>query len=299
VTNIDIMLPYYGDVSLMQAAVRSILAQSDPDWRLVVVDDGQEPGVPEWFAELGDDRVSYQRNERNLGVVGNYDKCLGLVEADHFVMMGTDDIMLPNYLSAVRSALAAYPGTSMVQPGVRVIDSAGEPSVTLADQAKRRIYAPRIEGRTLMGGEDLATSLLRGNWLYFPSICWRTDAVRKMGFRPGLEIIQDLALVIDLLQDGELMVVSDTLCFEYRRHAVSISSATAFSGSRFVESERYFLDVADRLEAGGWPKAARAARRHLSTRIHALTMVPGALKAGRRDGAATLLQFATAPTRRR
>ena len=298
-TNIDIMLPYYGDVSLMQAAVRSILAQSDPDWRLVVVDDGQEPGVPEWFAELGDDRVSYQRNERNLGVVGNYDKCLGLVEADHFVMMGTDDIMLPNYLSAVRSALAAYPGTSMVQPGVRVIDSAGEPSVTLADQAKRRIYAPRIEGRTLMGGEDLATSLLRGNWLYFPSICWRTDAVRKMGFRPGLEIIQDLALVIDLLQDGELMVVSDTLCFEYRRHAVSISSATAFSGSRFVESERYFLDVADRLEAGGWPKAARAARRHLSTRIHALTMVPGALKAGRRDGAATLLQFATAPTRRR
>jgi hypothetical protein len=299
VTNIDIMLPYYGDVSLMQAAVRSILAQTDPDWRLVVVDDGQEPGVPEWFAGLGDDRVSYQRNERNLGVVGNYDKCLGLVEAEHFVMMGTDDIMLPNYLTAVRSALAAYPGTSMVQPGVRVIDSSGQPSTSLADQAKRRIYAPRIEGRTLMGGEDLATSLLRGNWLYFPSICWRTDAVRKMGFRPGLEIIQDLALVIDLLQDGERMVVSDTLCFEYRRHAISISSATAFSGSRFVESERYFLDVADRLEAGGWPKAARAARRHLSTRIHALTMVPGALKAGRRDGAATLLQFATAPTRRR
>jgi len=40
-TTIDIMLPYYGDVALMQNAVRSVIAQSDPDWRLTVVDDGQ------------------------------------------------------------------------------------------------------------------------------------------------------------------------------------------------------------------------------------------------------------------
>ena len=53
---VDIMLPYYGDVALMQAAVRSVIAQSDPDWRLTVVDDGKEPGVPEWFAALGTTR---------------------------------------------------------------------------------------------------------------------------------------------------------------------------------------------------------------------------------------------------
>src|SRR4051812_22777027 len=95
----DIMLPYYGDVSLMQAAVRSVMAQSDPDWRLTVVDDGQEPGVPEWFAQIADDRVRYQRNEHNLGVSRNYRKCVGLAEAEYMVMMGTDDIMLPNYLA--------------------------------------------------------------------------------------------------------------------------------------------------------------------------------------------------------
>src|SRR6267154_336761 len=104
-TTFDIMLPYYGDVSLMQAAVRSVMAQTDPDWRLTVVDDGREPGVPEWFAGLGDERVRYQRNERNLGVTGNYRKCVGLAEFDRMVMMGTDDIMLPNYISTVRSVL--------------------------------------------------------------------------------------------------------------------------------------------------------------------------------------------------
>lgn len=50
----EILLPYYGDVALMQDAVRSVLAQDGDDWRLTVVDDGTEPGVPEWFEQLAD-----------------------------------------------------------------------------------------------------------------------------------------------------------------------------------------------------------------------------------------------------
>lgn len=289
-TTLDIMLPYYGNVALMQAAVRSVLAQSDPNWRLTVVDDGKEPDVPGWFAELDDERVSYQRNEQNLGVTGNYRKCLGLVREEHFVMMGTDDIMLPGYVATVRAALAAHPGLGMVQPGVQVIDGNGKPSEGLADQSKKRLYAPRFKGELLMGGEHLATSLLRGNWLFFPSICWRTEAVRKAGFRDNLEVTQDLALVIDLLQDGEQMLVSDTLCFQYRRHAVSISSQQAFTGRRFEEANRFFMDVADRLDSHGWTKAAKASRLHLSSRIHAATMLPGALKNKQSEGARTLMR---------
>lgn len=292
-TTLDIMLPYYGDVALMQAAVRSILAQSDPEWRLVVVDDGKEPDVPGWFAELDDPRVSYQRNEQNLGVTGNYRKCLGLVREEHFVMMGTDDIMLPNYVATVRAALARYPGVGMVQPGVQVIDGNGKPTEGLVDQAKKRLYAPRVKGELLMGGERLATSLLRGNWLYFPSICWRTEAVRKAGLRDNLEVTQDLALEIDLIQAGEQMLISDTQCFQYRRHAVSISSQQAFTGRRFEEVNRYFMDVADRLDAQGWTKAAKASRLHLSSRIHAATMLPGALKNKQSEGARTLLRHVT------
>ncbi|MER5350412.1 glycosyltransferase [Kitasatospora sp. NPDC002551] len=289
-TTLDIMLPYYGNVALMQAAVRSILAQSDPNWRLTVVDDGKEPDVPGWFAELGDERVSYQRNEQNLGVTGNYRKCLGLVREQHFVMMGTDDIMLPDYVENVRAVLKDNPDIGMVQPGVQVIDGEGRPTDGLVDQAKKRIYAPKVNGRKQMSGEELATSLLRGNWLFFPSICWRTEAVKAVGFRDNLEVTQDLALVIDLLQAGEQMMITDKVIFQYRRHAVSISSAQAFTGVRFEEANRFFRDVADRLDAHGWPRAAKASRLHLSSRIHALTMVPGAVKSRHSEGTRTLLR---------
>ncbi len=292
-TTFEFMLPYYGDVRLMQDAVRSVLAQTDPDFRLVVVDDGKEPEVPGWFAELGDDRVHYLRNEQNLGITKNFQKCVELSAADQVVIMGCDDLLHPHYLETVRALVQAHPGVGMVQPGVEVIDGEGQVTSGLVDQTKRRLYAPTVDGSRLMGGEELAASVLRGNWLYFPSICWRGEALRAVNFRDEYSVIQDLALVVDLLELGEQMVIDErTTVFQYRRHAVSESSLQAFSGTRFTEAERYFAAVADRMDARGWPKAARAARFHSASRLHALTMLPGALRRGHRDGVRTLARHA-------
>ncbi|MFC9820963.1 glycosyltransferase family 2 protein [Streptomyces erythrochromogenes] len=289
----DFMLPYYGDVQLMQDAVRSVLAQTDRDFRLVVIDDGKEPDVPGWFAALGDDRVHYQRNEQNLGITKNFQKCVRLSEADYVVIMGCDDVLHPHYLETVRSIIEERPGIGMVQPGVEVIDGTGEVTQGLADNTKKRLYAPQVKGRRLMGGEELAASVLRGNWLYFPSIAWRGEVLRKVNFRDDYSVIQDLALVVDLLEGGEQMVIDNsTTVFQYRRHAVSESSVQAFSGTRFAEAERYFSAVAARMDARGWPKAARAARFHSASRLHALTMLPGALRSGNTAGARTLAKHA-------
>ncbi|MFE6911339.1 glycosyltransferase family 2 protein [Streptomyces erythrochromogenes] len=289
----DFMLPYYGDVQLMQDAVRSVLAQTDRDFRLVVIDDGKEPDVPGWFAALGDDRVHYTRNEQNLGITKNFQKCVRLSEADYVVIMGCDDVLHPHYLETVRSIIAERPGIGMVQPGVEVIDGTGQVTQGLADNTKKRLYAPQVKGRRLMGGEELAASVLRGNWLYFPSIAWRGEVLRKVNFRDDYSVIQDLALVVDLLEAGEEMVIDNsTTVFQYRRHAVSESSVQAFSGTRFAEAERYFSAVADRMDARGWPKAARAARFHSASRLHALTMLPGALRSGNKAGARTLAKHA-------
>ncbi|MFE9464797.1 glycosyltransferase family 2 protein [Streptomyces virginiae] len=289
----DFMLPYYGDVQLMQDAVRSVLAQTDRDFRLVVIDDGKEPDVPGWFAGLGDDRVHYTRNEQNLGITKNFQKCVRLSEADYVVIMGCDDVLHPHYLETVRGIVDAQPGIGMVQPGVEVIDGTGQVTQGLADNTKKRLYAPQVKGRRLMGGEELAASVLRGNWLYFPSIAWRGEVLRKVNFRDDYSVIQDLALVVDLLEGGEQMVIDNTTTvFQYRRHAVSESSVQAFSGTRFAEAERYFSAVAARMDARGWPKAARAARFHSASRLHALTMLPGALRSGNKAGARTLAKHA-------
>jgi glycosyltransferase involved in cell wall biosynthesis len=297
-TAFDIMLPYYGDVGLMQDAVTSVMRQTDPGWRVTVVDDGQEPGVPEWFAALGDDRIRYQRNPHNLGVTGNFRRCVDLAEFPHMIMMGSEDIMLPNYLATVRSVLDEYPDAAMVQPGVEVIDGDGRVVRTLTDEAKRRVYAPRLTGRTVLDGEGLAASLLRGDWLYFPSLCWRTDAIKAANFREDLHVIQDLALIIDLVERGERLAVDPTVCFQYRRHVVSASAASAAAGTRFAEARNYFLDAADQMTALGWRRAARAARRYTSSRLHAASLLPGAVRSRNVSAVRSLCRHAFGPARR-
>ncbi|GHF48165.1 hypothetical protein GCM10018790_27360 [Kitasatospora xanthocidica] len=289
----EILMPYYGDVRLMQDAVRSVLAQDGDDWRLTVVDDGKEPDVPGWFESLADPRVRYFRNENNLGVSGNFNRCVQLAEYDYLVLMGCDDLMHPNYLRVAREALRRFPEAGMVQPGVQVIGADGQPANSLADTVKRKLYAPKNPGPVLMSGEPLAMSLMRGDWLYFPSICWRTKDIQSTSFRSDLGVIQDLAIIVDLLLANVSLAVMTEVCFSYRRHAVSESSVTAFTGKRFEEARRFFRETGNRLDAHGWHRAAAISRRYVSSRLHAISMIPAAgRKAGLRGVGAMLSHVA-------
>jgi glycosyltransferase involved in cell wall biosynthesis len=292
---VDVMLPHYGRPDLVQDTVRSVLAQDDPHWRLTVVDDSgdlADDALADWCADLGDDRVRYHRNPRNLGINRNFQLCVDLVEHELAVIIGNDDLMLPSYVGTVRAAAAAHPDVAIVQPGVEVVNAAGEPADTLVDLSKRWVYAPRVTEPTVLSGQELAVSLLRGNWLYFPSICWRSGPLRRTGFREGVDVVQDLALVLDLVLDGESLLVEPTTCFRYRRHDGSVSSAHAADGRRFAEERSFFLETADRMSARGWPRAAGAARRHLSSRLNALTRLPAAARHGGLGGVRSLARHA-------
>lgn len=279
--SVDVALPYYGDIDLMKLAVRSVLSQQFTDWRLLVVDDGYpDPEPARWFAQdIDDPRVHYQRNETNLGANGNYRKCLDLVAAPVVVVMGADDIMLPNFLQVAVEALGRFEQADVVQCGVAVIDENGRLVRPLADRVKER-FAPNVEAPTMLAGEDLAASVLRANWTYFPSLAWRTASMRRIGFREGLHVTQDLALILDTARAGGGLVIDPTLAFLYRRHSQSDSSVKALDGRRFDEERALFAAEAEDCTARGWPRAARAARWHPTSRINALSLLPLAARSG-------------------
>ncbi|WP_324253916.1 glycosyltransferase family 2 protein [Microbacterium schleiferi] len=277
---IDVMLPYYGDVEQMKAAVDSVMMQSSPHWRLVVIDDGYPDEEPaRWFASIADARVVYLRNEQNLGANGNYRKAVELVESSWFVMMGADDIMAPDYLHVVNRAIQSSEA-DIIQPGVRVIDENDAVVRPLADRVKRLLSLKPEPGGSVLGGETLVASLLRANWAYFPSIAWRTSSVREVGFRPDLDVAQDLGLILDILARGGRMMVLPDVIFEYRRHTASDSSVRALDGRRFDEERRFFDGEARRFSSLGWNRASRAARWHFASRLNAASLVPKAITRG-------------------
>ncbi|WP_312181685.1 glycosyltransferase [Arthrobacter sp.] len=271
--NIDVLLPYYGNVDHLKTATESVLKQDYPSWRLIVLDDAYPDEEPaRWFASMSDSRVTYIQNGTNLGANRNFQKALDLAEAPIVVIMGADDVMLPAYLRTVSAALVAHPECAVVQPGVDVIDYNGDRISTVTDIVKW-LAAPSPRPELTICGQDMATSLLHAGWHYFPALAWRTETIQKFGFKQEYDVVQDLALLMDIAASGGSMVVVRDIVFQYRRHPQSDSSVRAGDGRRFTEEKAFFRCEAKRFRTMGWGKAALAADLHWTSRLHALLLL--------------------------
>jgi hypothetical protein len=313
VIELEFLVPFYGSPRYLHEAIAGIRALVDTDWRLTIVEDAYPDGaaVERSVTALGDDRIRYVRNERNLGVNANVHRCIQLAEREHFVITGYDDRVLPNYGQVVAGLLARHPDAALVQPAVQVVDEEGRPHRPLPDRIKA-LAAPggrRSRPEVVLQGEQAVAGLLRGNWLYTPALCYRRDALQRAPFRPGIDAAHDLAFVVDVLLDGGTLVVGGVVgggdrsggwgaagggepCFAYRRHRRSHSSSFARSGVRFEQERRYFDDIGAELRARGWTTAERAARRRLLSRLNAATQLPQAVRHRSPAAVRTLLRQA-------
>lgn len=288
------MMPYWGEAELARIALDSVLAQDDPRWSLTVLDDQYpDPTFANLVTELArtEPRVRYQRNSENLGPSRNYNQAVGLAEAEYVTILGCDDRMLPNYVGRVHALADAFPGVDIIQPGVEVIDGDGTVYLPLADRVKN-IVRPRFGAPVRLHGTKLANSLMNGNWTYFPSLAWRTATIRDRVFREHLNVVQDLAMIMDIVLAGGTLGCDVEVAFQYRRHRESYSAVTGQDGTKFFQELALFRELAQRMEIRGWRGAARRARLHAMSRLNALAELPGALARRDDESAKRLALFA-------
>jgi glycosyltransferase involved in cell wall biosynthesis len=264
---IDILLTYWGEFELLKKAVESVFAQNEKNWRLLVFDDCYPSlEAQEYFKTVQDKRVTYYRNKTNLGITANFNYALSHATAKYCTFLGCDDMMLPNYIN---TALRHIEDADFYQPNCEVINSNDEVYLPLGDRVKKML-APKKSG--IYSGEKVVTSLCNGNWLYFPSIMWKTELVRKYGFDEKYKIVEDLILACNILKnDGKLYVDKTEPTFRYRRYANSMSSREkSKQGVRFKEEDDIYNKLATEFDKMNWHRAARASRLHIMSRVNRL-----------------------------
>lgn len=293
----EIFVPFWGEPALLFETVESVRAQSVEDWSMTILDDCYpDDSVPAYFAALDDPRITYIRNETNLGITENYREAIRRVRSDYVTILGCDDLMHPNYLALIARTIAAVPQADVIQPGVDVIDGDGAPVRPLVDRVKQRLLAPRGgEGIAVLTGEAMATSLIRGDWLYWPSLTFKTETLRRIDFRDGLPIIQDLALLMDVAFEGGTLAFNPELAFSYRRHSGSASQKTLLDGRRFRDERSYFREARRLAEGQRWRRTASTARIRLMSRLHGVAELPSVIRHGSRSGIESTLAHIFAP----
>lgn len=97
---ISVCIPTYNGSEYLRACLDSVMAQTLADFEVLVVDDTSSDNsvaIAEEYA-AADPRVRVVKNERNLGLVGNWNRCIELACGEWIKFVFQDDLIEPDCL---------------------------------------------------------------------------------------------------------------------------------------------------------------------------------------------------------
>jgi len=260
-------IPFYRNVEYLRRAIDSVLPQTDDRWLVLVSDDaGPEPEAADLVRSYADDRIAYTRNAENLGLAGNWNRCIELVTTELVTLLHADDELLPGYAEVVIAAHEEFPETVAVYPRTQVIDADGRRAFSAPDFAKRVIE--QRSHRVVLRGELGLQRLMRGQTLFCPSLCYRRLLMGPAPFSSKWSQVLDLEFFSRALLEGQQFVGLREVEYAYRRHDASQTAKLTENLERFREELALFDLVAKRAEALEWTRAARTSRHKAIVRLH-------------------------------
>lgn len=123
---VTIVLPVYGRVGLLREALESVYQQDDPDWRLLIADDGSDHETAHLISQYASDpRVYVVTRHQNLGLFGNLNQAIYEVKTPWQLILCSDDILEPYAIRLLKKSIASYPQTRLILSSYQSIDSTG------------------------------------------------------------------------------------------------------------------------------------------------------------------------------
>ncbi len=175
-------MPAYNASATLGRALRSLQAQTLPDWRAVIVDDGSSDDTAALVQRFGDERLRLVRSERNLG--RGRARTLGVSQcsAPYVALLDADDWCLPERLERLVGVLEADAGLMYAGSASAVIGADG-----------------RVAGRR---GPESDQLLIAGwRWdperLFHPTVCLRRSAFKTVAYSTA-RYSEDFILLLHL-----------------------------------------------------------------------------------------------------
>lgn len=246
---VSIIVPLFNGARFVHETLRTALDQSFTHLEVVVIDDGSTDDGPAVVQRIAaeDGRVTFVAKGHS-GIAATRNE--GLAHCDpssrYVLFLDQDDILAPDLVQVLVSALAARPDAVGAYAIADYIDQHGEPW-------HEGQFADRMRHRRVVHGNDwvdlpptadvLWQDLFWSNHLYPPSaVLLRRDIVSEVGgFDAAYEVADDWDLMIRVARRGPLLV-HDEVRVGYRRHGFNASSASRRNvvETRAVWANTYF-----------------------------------------------------------
>ncbi|OGM02176.1 hypothetical protein A2115_01540 [Candidatus Woesebacteria bacterium GWA1_41_8] len=213
--SITIAIPLFNRLELLKRTVESVFNQTVPPNEFIIVDNGSTDGSYEYALSLKNRGVQIFRNRTNLGMIGNWNECIKKAKSKYVVVLGSDDIILPNYISTWKKKIAKVDRQNVAAffSGGYIIDG---------NDKIKGIYKP-FNADLLLKPPRSLRFLWENLHLYLSTTGWTVydrHILEKLGYyRKKYEIAAENDLTVRILPRFPVFYSKD-VNFAFRRHGL-------------------------------------------------------------------------------
>ena len=242
--SLSVLMPVFNAERYVAAAIKSVLAQTEPHFEFIIVDDGSRDRSPQILARYArQDRRLRIVTQGNRGVAGSLNAGLAHCTGEFVFRMDADDLSLPTRFAAQLAEMQRRPECVALGAAVIFTDSEARPLKT---------YRPPLEP----AGIEAELTDGNGGALVHPTVVFRRAAVLAAGgYREKYDFIEDLDLYVRLLAHGELRNLAEPL-YHYRQHPQSVNHRL---GHRDAQTAEIIAALRARKGLPPWNRRAGAA----------------------------------------
>lgn len=183
-----IAIPTFNGAQFIADAVRSVHAQTDGDFELVVCDDGSNDDTLAIVQRTCGDRARIVVNTTSqpLGLAGNWNRCVAEASGDWVTILHQDDLLEPEFLARHRAIASLHRDIGLILGPVKMIDLAGQP----IDSGDADFTWP--DRFVVWPPQALSRVLATGNPIRCPGVSFRRDMHERVGgFDPRWRYVLD------------------------------------------------------------------------------------------------------------
>jgi len=252
---ITIGIPVFNREDLVRKALESALRQPEPDLEILVVDNASTDRTWEIVNSYHERRLRLVRNDRNLGLFGNFNRCITLARGRYVVTLCSDDVLLDGFLAPARRLFDNDPDLGIVSSRGRAIDARPGTTSTLGGNLPAGIYACDDAIAAVLW----ALSTYYANPFNYPSgMMLRTGIARaRGGMDESLGFAADVKLYLDMLR-GSSLAILDLVGCEVLMHAGQEGQKIFHDLRHLREYADHFARHASVLETRGLSSYTRA-----------------------------------------
>ena len=246
---VSIVTVFLNGARFLPEAIESVLAQSYPQWELLLVDDGSADGstaIARRYCAQHAGRIRYLEHAHHMNRGTTASRNLGIAESrgEYLAFLDADDVWLPNKLERQVGILESTRQASMIYGAAEYWHGwTGDPD----DRARDRVPPLGVEADTVHTPPALARALypLGSGTAPCPSdlLLRRTAVERCGGFEESFvgyyQLYEDQAFLAKIYLH-ETVYVSGETWIKYRIHRESCSSIVARNG-RYYSVRLFFL----------------------------------------------------------